>query len=211
MNLPCGGHVDARQEPMGPVLFCADGYAVRELGPADVPRVQALFDANPDYFQAVNGRLPRPGEAQEEFDERPPAPFSYTRRWFAGVMDPRGELAGLVIVVSDLCAQAVWHLALFLVATPLRGTGVAPALHAALERWMRDAGAQWVRLNVVVGNTVAERFWARLGYEPVRTRDNIDTGGRINTVRVMVKRLCGRPIQDYLALVPRDRPDADRA
>ena len=194
---------------MGPALFSARGHAVCELEADDVPRVQALYESSPEYFQTVNGRPPRADEAQEEFDERPPAHLGYTKRWFMGAVDEEGALAGVVIVVSDLCAPHVWHLALFLVATPLRGTGLAADLHAALERWVGEGGAHWLRLNVVAGNTAAERFWFRQGYEQVRTRDNIDTGGRLNTVRVMVKRLCRRPIEDYLALVPRDRPGSD--
>jgi GNAT superfamily N-acetyltransferase len=194
---------------MEALLFETGTLRVRELDAPEVPLVQALFDASPEYFHAVNGRPPSRDEAQVAFDEMPPAHLGYTRRWFAGAFDGNGALAGLVIVVSDLCAPGVWHLALFLVATPLRGTGLAPALYGALERWMRDGGAQWLRLGVVQGNAVAERFWARHGYETVRTRENVDTGGRINTVRVLVKRFDGRTLDEYLALVPRDRPGAD--
>jgi hypothetical protein len=37
-------------------------------------------------------------------------------------------------------------------------------------------------------------------------RQNVDTGGRFNTVRVMVKPIAGVGIDSYLEAVPRDQP-----
>ena len=45
--------------------------------------------------------------------------------------------------------------------------------------------------------------------DEVRVRENIDTGGRLNTLRVMVKPLAAAGTSDlacYLASVPRDQP-----
>jgi hypothetical protein len=42
-------------------------------------------------------------------------------------------------------------------------------------------------------------------------REGVDTGGRINVLRVMVKALAGQPLVDYLERVPRDRPDTPLA
>jgi GNAT superfamily N-acetyltransferase len=199
-----GGASDA---PPG-LLFESAGWHARELCAAEVPRLQALFDANPEYFVTVNGRLPNPDEAQVEFDELPPPYLSFTRRWFAGLFDPTGDLAGVAIVVSDLGAEGVWHLALFLVATPLHGQGVAGRLHAALECWVARSGARWLRLGVVEGNARAERFWARRGYVEVRRRLGVDTGGLINDIRVLVKPLADGDVAEYLERVPRDLPDS---
>jgi ribosomal protein S18 acetylase RimI-like enzyme len=72
---------------------------------------------------------------------------------------------------------------------------------------MRAGGAQWVRLGVVVGNARAERFWEKAGFGEVRRRYEVEIEGRVGDLRVMVKRLAGRSIAEYLALVARDRPD----
>lgn len=69
-----------------------------------------------------------------------------------------------------------------------------------------EKGAQWLRLTVVVGNAKAERFWPKLGYVPVRTREGITMGQQVNTVSIQVKSLAGGHVDDYLALVERDRP-----
>jgi len=63
-----------------------------------------------------------------------------------------------------------------------------------------------MRLGVVVGNTRAERFWSRCGFLPVRLREGYVIGRQTNVVAVLVKPLADRTLQDYLALVARDRP-----
>jgi GNAT superfamily N-acetyltransferase len=189
-------------------LFASARFAARELVEADVPRVQALFEANPGYFVAVNGRPPGADAARVDFDERPPPHLTWTRRWFLGLFDRAGAMVGVADVVSDLSAPGVWHLALFLVATPLHGTGAALELYAALEGWIAGSGARWLRLGVVRGNARAERFWAGRGFVETRVRRGVDTGGRVNDVRVMVKALRDSALAEYLERVPRDRPDS---
>lgn len=188
------------------VLFRAGPWQARELAPGDVGALQALFDANPEYFLAVNGRRAAPDEAQTEFDELPPPHLRFARRWLLGLYGENDELVGVASLLSDFVAVGLWHLALFLVATRLHGSGAAALLHTALEEWMRAQGARWLRLGVVAGNARAERFWTRQGYREVRQRNGVDTGGRLNDLRVLVKPMAGDPIEAYFVLAPRDHP-----
>lgn len=191
-----------------PPLFGGDGFRVRELQADEVPQVQAFFDANPEYWLAVNGVPPPPGLAQLEFDERPPPPLTYERNRYCGILDDRGGLLGLVVFVEGFTAPAVAHLALFIVATAQRGSGLARRVYAALEDWLRSRGTRWLRLVVVVGNAAGERFWERLGCVELRRRGGIDTGGRVNIVRVMLKPLApDATVDGYLAFAARDRPE----
>ena len=196
----------------GAPLFATAALEARELGEPDLPALQALFDANPEYFLAVNGRKPDADLARIEFEERPPPPMSYTRQWALGLYErhaPGAPLVGVAIVVADLCAPQVWHVALFLVATRLHGQGVAGPAYQALEEWMRGQGARWLRLGVVVGNGRAEAFWTRQGFGELRRREGVDTGGRINAISVRLKPLREAgpgEIAAYLERVPRDRP-----
>lgn len=195
-----------RESP--PLMFESPRYHGRELGADEVPRVQELFDANPEYFLAINGGPPRHDEAQIEFDSFPPDHLGFTKRWFAGLFDRQGEMIGVTMLVADLGAAQVWHIGLFLVATQLHGLGVADEIYAALEAWMHRSGARWLRLGVVDGNARAERFWSRRGFREVRTRADVDTGGRFNNIRVLVKPLEELTISEYLARVPRDKPES---
>jgi GNAT superfamily N-acetyltransferase len=188
------------------IVFATAELRARELQAGEVPLVQALFDANPGYFQIVNHRPAGPDEAQCEFDEVPPPHLSWSRRWFLGLFLPDGTLVGLTIVVSDLCAPRVWHLALLLLATRLHGQGVAQRGYDALEAWVRAEGAHWLRLGVVRANTRARRFWQRQGFHDLRRRDGVDTGGHLNDLFTCCKPLAGGSVDEYLALVPRDAP-----
>ncbi len=185
-----------------------DGLQAIEIGADEVPRLQRFFDANPDYFLAVNGEIAGADEAREEVEGRLPAGWSFTRKWVLGLADRGGALVAMMNVVSDLLAPGVLHIGLFMVDSPARGSGLAQALLGRLERWAIAGGAAWLRLGVIAGNDRAERFWESAGFVEVRRREGIVMGRKVNTVRVMVKPLAGGAVQDYLARVARDRPES---
>ena len=161
--------------------------------------MQAFFDENPDYFLAVNGEPPRPCEAQEEFDDLPPADMSFNERWLIGFTDPAGKLVGFAGVLSDILAARVWHIGIFIVASSLHGTGAASALYDTLERWMAANGAAWIRLGVVEGNVKAERFWRKTGYREVRKRLGIAMG-QSHKRRQSPRQAFGEPFHHRLSL-----------
>ena len=184
-----------------------DGYRLRELGAGDVDVVQRFFETNPEYFFTVNGEGPGAEEAKHEFADLPPAGMPYRAMWLLGFYDEKdGALIGVATIVGDFLQPHVWHVGLFVVATALHGSGVAHALYRKLEGWMIGAGARWLRLGVVQGSVKAERFWARCGYVQVRERGPVTMGKKSNLLRVMAKPLAGGTIDEYLALVERDRP-----
>jgi ribosomal protein S18 acetylase RimI-like enzyme len=173
--------------------------------------LQRFFDENPIYFLSVNGEPAHPGEAHEEIHGELPTGWPFTKKWLVGYLDAENNLAAMANVVSDLLAPTVWHIGLFIIATERQGNGEAQTLYHGLEAWAVANGARWLRLGVVHGNERAERFWERLGYQQVRTRDGIAMCRLTNTVRVMVKALTGQPLEKYLALVERDRAEGARA
>jgi predicted N-acetyltransferase YhbS len=125
-----------------------------------------------------------------------------------GFLEAHGTMKAMASVVSNLLAEEVWHLGLFIVATSLHGNGTAHELYRGLESWMRANGARWLRLGVVDGNRRAERFWQRHGYAELRRRSGVQMGERVNDVRVMAKALGGGTLSEYLGLVARDRPES---
>jgi GNAT superfamily N-acetyltransferase len=137
-----------------------------------------------------------------------PPGWPYTKKWIIALHDDTGALRAMANVFSDLLAPGVWHVGTYIVGRPWRGTGAARRWYDALEAWAQVNGARWMRLGVVAGNARAEAFWAACGYREVRVRKGIEMGARINTVRVLLKPLAGDSLADYLAQVPRDRPEA---
>jgi len=190
-----------------PFLFEAGAFRAFELSAADIPALQRFLDANPEYHLAVNGQAPGGREAYDEFHDTPPAGIAWSRQWSLAFADAAGAMAGFAGVVSDLVAPGVWHIGIFIVATPRHGTGAAQAMYGGLEAWAHGQGAQWLRLGVVAGNARAERFWERAGYAEVRQRRGVEMGRLMHDVRVMMKPLAGGTRAGYLALVARDRPD----
>jgi len=175
------------------------------------PTLQRFFDQNPQYFLSVYGEPAHPSEAHEEIDGELPAGWPFTKKWLIGYLDAQNNLAAMANVVSDLLAPTVWHIGLFIVATERQGNGEAQTLYRGLEAWAVTNGARWLRLGVVDGNQRAERFWERLGYRQARIREGVAMGKLTNTVRVMIKALTDRSLEEYLAVVERDRPDGTRA
>lgn len=190
-------------------MFSSARYQARELGAAEVLRIQQFFEANPEYFLTVKGRPPSDHEAQAEFDDFPPAHIGFSKRWFAGLFAADGEMIGVAVIVADLVAAHVWHIALFVIARRLHRRGIGSEIFAALEAWARQSGARWLRLGVVADNNPAERFWRKHGFLEVRRRMGVETGGQLANVRVLIKPLTDATPADYLALVPRDAPDSN--
>jgi len=184
-------------------------WRIRTLGASDAAELQRFFDANPAYFEGVNGEPARADEAEHELADVPPAGMAYREMVLLGFMDEGdAALVGMATVVVDLIAEHVGHIGLFIVATALHGSGAAHSLYRRLERWLVERGAHWIRLGVVAGNTRAERFWERSGYVQVRERGPVPMGRKTNLLRVMVKPVGARSLDDYLEKVERDRPGA---
>ena len=195
-------HEGASPLPVSPI----DTVSVIELDVAQVGVLQALFEDNAEYFHAIQGAPASATEAYDELTEELPAGWSFTRQYRLGWQDRSGALRAMANITSDLLAPGVWHIGLFMLAKESHGSGDAQKLYRSLEAWAFAQGAQWLRLGVVLGNERAERFWRASGFAECRTREGVEMGGQINTIRVMVKPLRGGMLADYLQAVPRDRP-----
>ena len=190
-----------------------EGWRIAAFDERDAAQVQAFYDANPAYFVSVSGKPALPTDGLDDLRELPPADWAWTGRWYIGWFDADDRLAAICDVTSDLLADSVWHLGLFIVDTARHGRGDAQRLYRALEDWAHANGAAWMRLGVVQGNARGEAFWARQGYVEVRVREGLTFGDATRAVRVMAKPLRdgsnkGGWIDAYLAIVPRDRPGA---
>jgi len=186
-------------------LFAGEGVAAFELDLGDLEPLQRVHEATPSYFHVVLGEGPGATAARETFERHPPPGMPFTRKRVLGFRAQGDELVAVADVIEDLLAPRVWHVGLFLVPEPLQGTGIAQRAYAALEAWMRGQGAHWLRLGAVAGNDRAERFWRRQGYVETRRRSGVAMGRKVNELIVMAKPIAGGSLDDYLALVPRDR------
>src|ERR1700687_2189472 len=130
----------------GKPLFTAGSFRAFEMSVADIPALQQFYESNPEYHLIVGGQAPGPNEARDEFDSLPPAEWPFEKRWMLAFVDGGDSMVGMASVISNLFAEGIWHIGLFVVATSLHGRGAAYILHDQLESWMRDNGARWLRL-----------------------------------------------------------------
>jgi GNAT superfamily N-acetyltransferase len=186
-------------------VFEAAGYRAFAADRADMAELQRFVEANPEYYEIANGEPPGAEEGRELIESEPPPGYPYSAKALLRFVDENGETVAFAGILRDLFATGIWHIGIFIVATPLHGKGTAQSLYAALEDWMRAQGAAWLRLGVVVGNARAERFWENVGYTDVSKREGVEMGKRVNSLRVMAKPVTGREWTDYYNLVERDR------
>jgi len=190
------------------VAFACGTFTAKQVGAQELPELQRFYEANPGYFERVEGAPPGPTAARESLHGLPPMEWPFTRKLLIAFRGRAGEIVGVADVIVDLFSRDVWHLGFFMVADALHGSGVPHALYAHLEAWMRGAGARWIRLGVVRGNGRAVRFWQKMGYVDVAQRRDYPQGVLRHTLRVMAKPLAGGSLDEYRALVERDREPA---
>jgi GNAT superfamily N-acetyltransferase len=178
-----------------------------ELASQHEELLQQFFVDNPEYFIKVSGEKASPNEAHETIHDGPPAGWTYSRKIAIGYLNKANRIAATVDVIQDLLAPNVWHIGLFMIDANRYGTGEAQAIFRGIETWAVNHGAQWLRLGVVLGNSRAESFWQSMGFNETRTREGVEMGQRVNTIRVMFKPLCGGTLAQYLTWVERDRPE----
>lgn len=191
-----------------PSVFDFEQGRAITLASADLPLLQAFFEANPAYFHFAHGQAVQADEAQKEYDDWPPAEMPFADRFFLGLLDSENRLIGMTSGLIDFIASGVGHLGLFIVASHLHGSGVAQAAYQALENWLRNQGMHSLRLGVIQGNVRAQHFWRRNGFQWARERGPVMLGINHHMLDVMVKPLGEISLPAYLKLVQRDQPGA---
>ncbi len=171
---------------------------VRAAEPADAPRAAGLlrrearfahqldpyFELRPDFDWPglVQRLLARPDVCllvAEQEDElagllyarviRPRSrPRADRRSWLRRLLRPRPAPAPRI---AGPLEPAVWGvIESCWVEEASRRQGIGRQLVAQAERWLRDQGAERLRLGVAARNEAAQHFWQQLGFRPYRLR-----------------------------------------
>lgn len=170
-NAPEESRVDAPPEPA--VTLETARLALRQLGPADAERLQAVFCAAEDHFLALTGAGPGADAAEREI---------------AGCMATPGRtvaLATLLDTGEDVGAVAWWEgnpeaevalLGTLIVAPAHRGSGLAREALEGLEMWLRGRGIVRMRAGVLRRYRPANLFLQALGFTELSIREHTKLG-----------------------------------
>ncbi len=164
------------------------GYTARALAPPDAPAVQLLYEKCLDYCLLVDGHPAAPDAGAEEFSSVPPG-RALADKFIFGFVDSRGQLVGLL---EGLCAypdEGTWWIGLLLLAPEARAHGLGSAAVRGFAGYAQAHGAQALMLGVVADNTRAYQFWARQGFERVRTTEPRQFDAKTHVVHVMRRAL----------------------
>jgi GNAT superfamily N-acetyltransferase len=151
---------------MADAPFGVPNYAVRFLGAADAPIIQALIERCADYSWLAAGQAPQPGDGDNLLIERPPDK-SLTDKIVLGFFDLTERLIAVLDAVRDYPEAGIWYVGLFMIDPDCRRRGLGASIMAAFEVWAKAQGVRTIRLGVYPQNEPAHRFWLSLGFVEV--------------------------------------------
>ena len=144
------------------------GHQLRRATPEDELAIQALFEADPAFFELSEGAPPRPNEARELADELLPGMPAEAKELY--VIEHAAGPCAVVDLLAGYPDPQTWYLGLIFVAPYARGRGLGSALLEAMVTHVIASGGIRIRLAVVVDNHDARRLYNRLGFEFVDRR-----------------------------------------
>jgi GNAT superfamily N-acetyltransferase len=139
----------------------------RLLEDKDLPALQGLCEACPDYYTLDFGQPAGPDEARHLLAELPPG-RTLQDKFFFGLFTPRPRLCGALDLMRDVREPGEWYLGLLLLEPEARGHGLGERVLRAAEAWAREQGAWRMRLACAEQNKGGRRFWERQGYRADR-------------------------------------------
>ena len=148
-----------------------EGHAVRRVVAPDIPRVQALFALDPEYWRVVEGAPLRDTEGALVLDERPPGvTLEQKHAWLV-------DDVVLLDMLEGYPDAQTWFLGLIFIAPAARGRGLGTAVMRGMIDHVRAQGARALRLAVAVQHPAPRRLYERLGFRVIdRRRRTIHTG-----------------------------------
>jgi GNAT superfamily N-acetyltransferase len=152
----------------GETLFEVETYRVRRVSEIDQPLLRKLGERCLEHIELHYGSPPDPEQIVRDLLTELPPGKQLTDKLGMGVFDGAGRLVGGIDVIRDYPEPREWYLGLMLLDPKHRDQGLGASLFAELTRWLRQQGAEYLRLAASEHNEAGRRFWARMGFEPVK-------------------------------------------
>ncbi len=163
-------------------------YSIHRLSFEDIQAIQELFEKCLDYMLLVDGHAADPHTVAEEF-QSVPAGKSYEDKFVFGIVNPQGNLIGLLDTIRGYPDEATWWIDTLLLIPDVRSQGLGEMVVRGFYDYVLGSGRKVIMLGVVDENTRAYQFWNRMGFELVRKTDPEQFGNKTQIVSIMRREL----------------------
>jgi ribosomal protein S18 acetylase RimI-like enzyme len=154
--------------------FQFENLTIKNLPLDDIENLQKLFEGSKDYSMLIEGRLPRPNDAQDLLRALPDGK-SLKDKFVLGVYK-ENILAGAIDLIKDYPEQDIWFIGLLLLSPEYRNKGLGSKIYRKLREELIILGkTKAIRISVAEQNSNALNFWRKLGfieiYSKLQTRE----------------------------------------
>jgi ribosomal protein S18 acetylase RimI-like enzyme len=161
-------------------------YFVHRLGHEDIGAIQALCEKCVDYMLLVDGHPAEPNGVEEDFLSIP-AGKAYDDKFVFGIMNQQKEMIGLLETLRWYPDEKTWWIGLLLFTPETRSQGMGQKVIQGFVEYVKLRGAQAIMLGVVEENTLAYKFWEKMGFVFVRKTEPRKFGNKTQTVSIMCR------------------------
>lgn len=144
--------------------FSTPRLEARPAAPDDLPALQEVLAAAPEYHELTDGAPAGPSAAADLLAD---AEADADRQLLILWPSSGGAAAGIVDVQLHWPEPGAAHVRLLLLRETLHGRGLGREAAAGLEEALRQDGFRALRLSVTGDNDGARAFWERIGFAPV--------------------------------------------
>ena len=138
-------------------------YYVRRLNEADALEVYALYQSNPQYFEAMRD-VPTLESARADLMALPPNK-TYEDKYYLGFYD-RDELIAVMDLILAFPNTETAFIGLFMVKGAQQGKGIGSSIVSQAIYYFKETGFSACRLGYVKANSQSRCFWEKNGFLP---------------------------------------------
>ncbi|MBA3457262.1 MAG: GNAT family N-acetyltransferase [Deltaproteobacteria bacterium] len=159
--------------------LAVEGLALRRATTADGPAIQAVLDDDPATWELLEGAPLVPNEGELMLPLVPPGGTIANKHLFVA------EGACVIDLYAGYPQPHIWYLGLIFLTRAIRGEGLGTRVLACLAAFVRAHGGTALRLGVVAENAAARRFYDRLGFRHVFSKQRPTPSGGLTDLDVL--------------------------
>lgn len=170
------------------VIYESKDYKIKILQEQhDLDALQNLCHHCTDYYDLHGIEEVGPDAARNLFHEKPPGKDPGDK--FILGLFMQEHLIGIIEGVKDYPREGTWFIGQMMVDSRKRSSGLGASFFDEFQGWAEDHKVQALRLAVLDGNQMAQKFWKKRGFEFQEKKTDMPVGNIQADVKVYEKKL----------------------